>query len=326
MGNAGRLKPGSCSPLIQAAEAGAVRMDAAGHGKYPGVRLHPGLLPELRSVGCWDSPKKQEWGLDWHRNEGVEFTYLFSGSLMFASEDLTKELHPGYLTVTRPWQLHRVGTPHVGASKLGWVIIDVGVRRPNQRWAWPEWVMLTDGELKRLTVLLNRNDQLVWLSDASVAHAFGGIIRTAKKSQKHFDRTGMILAINQLLLGILEMLEDRKIPRDDSLISSHRRVENFLAELKHRSGEVWCLERMADECGLKRTQFANCCRLLINQTPLNYLIRCRIDAACVLLQTNHHLSITEIALGCGFASSQVFATTFRRIRGMTPGEYRARSL
>lgn len=326
IGEAERLKPGNYSPLIQASETGAVRLDAVGHGKYPGVRLHPRLLPELRSVGCWDAPNKQEWGLDWHRNEGVEFTYLFSGSLMFASEDRTQELHPGNLTVTRPWQLHRVGTPHVGASRLGWMILDVGVRNPNQRWTWPEWVMLNDAERKRLSTLLTRDDQLVWSSAVSVTHAFESVIRTAKKAQRHFDRTGMILAVNQLLLGILQMLEDQKFQHDDSLISSHRRVKIFLAELKHRSGEVWCLERMADECRMKRTQFANCCRLLINQTPLNYLTQCRIDAACLLLRTNHLLSITEIALECGCASSQMFATTFRRIKGMTPGEYRARSL
>lgn len=321
-----RQKPGSCSPLIQAAETGAVRLRATGHGAYPGVRLPPNLLPELRSVGFWDATKEQAWGLDWHRNEGIEFTYLFNGSLDFASDDRTKELHPGHLTVTRPWQIHRVGTPHVGASKLGWVILDVGVRRPNQDWTWPEWVMLTEAERKRLTTLLRGNDQLAWRSDASVTRAFQNIISTTEQSQTHFDRTGMILGINQLLLASLHMLEDRKIELDISLTSSQRTVEIFLAQLKHRSGEVWSLERMANECGLKRTQFADYCRSLKNQPPLIYLNQCRIDAACLLLRTNHGLSISEIALECGYASSQMFATAFRRSKGMAPREYRAKSL
>jgi AraC-like DNA-binding protein len=34
------------------------------------------------------------------------------------------------------------------------------------------------------------------------------------------------------------------------------------------------------------------------------------------------LSLTEVALNCGFGSSSQFATTFRRIDGRTPSAYR----
>ena len=56
---------------------------------------------------------RRRWGLDWHRNEGIEFTWLEQGTLPFATDDVETVLRPGDLTITRPWQRHRVGAPHV---------------------------------------------------------------------------------------------------------------------------------------------------------------------------------------------------------------------
>ena len=104
---------------------------------YPGKRLPEKCLQEVCSVGVWDASKTQNWGLDWHRNEGVEITYLEKGSLGFSVDGWEGQLMPGNLTVTRPWQKHRVGNPEVGASRLHWLILDVGVRQPHFAWQWP---------------------------------------------------------------------------------------------------------------------------------------------------------------------------------------------
>jgi AraC family L-rhamnose operon regulatory protein RhaS len=87
-------------------------------------------------------------------------------------------------------------------------------------------------------------------------------------------------------------------------------------------GEPWTLETMAAQAGLKRSRFAHYCRKLTNATPLEYLARLRVERAAVLLRGRPDRSITQIAFDCGFASSQYFATVFRRIEGCPPGAYR----
>lgn len=323
---AAHYRPDTCDALAAAAEAGAVRIKAAVHGNYPGIEMPGALLPELRTAGYWDVPTEQPWGLDWHRNEGVEFTYLSSGHLGFAVDDSTFALQPGHLTVTRPWQSHRVGLPNVGASRLGWVILDVGVRRPNQTWLWPKWILLSTEEKKQLSALLRHNEQPVWKAGEAIAMAFKKINRAAESAAGTFDRTGMVLAINELLLSILRSLAGQNITEDGSLTSSKRAVELFLAQLPEKVGEPWTVDLMAERCGLKRSRFTSYCQELTNCTPLEHLLNCRVEAAARILRGQPKKPLLDVAMECGFSSSQHFSTAFRRVKGCAPSDLRRASV
>ena len=141
----------ACRPVVRAVEAGRLRHMALARGHYPGRRLARNALPGVKVVGFWDADRRQDWGLDWHRNEGIEITFLESGRLGFAVEGDAFLLKAGDLTITQPWQQHRVGDPHVDAGRLHFLIFDVGVRRPNQTWRWPSWIVLTPDDLRQLT-------------------------------------------------------------------------------------------------------------------------------------------------------------------------------
>ena len=52
------------------------------------------------------------------------------------------------------------------------------------------------------------------------------------------------------------------------------------------------------------------------------LIQARLNHAADLLRRDADHSITDIALACGFTSSQYFATAFRRLYRCTPTAYR----
>lgn len=56
-------------------------------------------------------------------------------------------------------------------------------------------------------------------------------------------------------------------------------------------------------------------------TPHRWLVQRRIARACEML-ADPRVSVTEIALACGFSSSQHFATAFRKHMGATPSAYR----
>ena len=57
---------------------------------------------------------------------------------------------------------------------------------------------------------------------------------------------------------------------------------------------------------------------------LPYILNLRIEQSKKLLNTLS-LSVTEIALVCGFDNSNCFSTAFKRICGVTPSEYRRKS-
>ena len=69
----------TCEPLKRGVERGEVTLVARARGAYPGDRLRPDDVPEVRTVGYWDALHDQRWGLDWHRNEGIELTFVAQG-------------------------------------------------------------------------------------------------------------------------------------------------------------------------------------------------------------------------------------------------------
>src|SRR5207302_2013088 len=138
---------------------GNIKLHARSEGHDPGVELWAGVVPGLGSIGCWDGAGAQDWGLDEHRNEGVEISLLETGKMGFTADKRHYELVPGTLTITRPWQLHKLGNPNIGPGRLHWLIIDVEVRRPNQEWRWPDWLMLTSEDLTELNRKLRYNEK-----------------------------------------------------------------------------------------------------------------------------------------------------------------------
>ena len=318
----------SCGPLVAGIMSGRVKAEALRHGHYPGKALPTTALPGIKMIGYWDAKGEQDWGLSWHRNEGVEFTFLESGSLEFGADDRAFHLQPDDLTVARPWQLHRVGDPHVTASLLHWLILDVGVRRPNQDWKWPAWLLLSQPDLDELTNILRHNENPVWKATAELRRCFREIAQAVDGDINGSCLSRLTLRINDMLLLMLEMFRTKKVRLDTSLSSTRRTVQLFLEDLKSQPEHLaleWTLGEMAESCGLKVTQFVQHVRSLTNMSPGQYLTRCRLEQAARMLKEQPHLTVTSVALDCGFGSSQYFATVFAKEYGESPKEYRALS-
>jgi AraC family transcriptional regulator, 4-hydroxyphenylacetate 3-monooxygenase operon regulatory protein len=317
-----------CEPLVAAVKRGEVRLDALVRKDYPGMPLRRSDVPGVLSVGCWDAVGNQKWGLDWHRNEGIELTLLETGSMPFAVGGKAHLLKPGSLTITRPWQPHRVGDPHIGPGRLHWLILDVGIRQPHQTWKWPRWFILTREDVRDLTRLLSHNERPVWPATPDVVACFQRITRAVTANRRGSAISMLSAYINELFALVLDLLRKQKAPLDPGLTTSRRTVEMFLKELHdspEQQAEVWPLERMAQRCGMGTTHFGNLCKRITNMTPVEYLNYCRVETASALLVGAPDRSITDVAFACGFQSSQYFATVFRRLKGVSPREIRERA-
>jgi len=315
----------SCDPLVRACRNGALEVQALSRGTYPGTRLPGSELDGLRSVGFWDAKHDQDWGLEWHRNEGLELTFLETGSVEFALENSSYTLAPGNLAITRPWQPHKIGLPNVGAGRLHWIILDVGIRHPHQEWKWPRWLVISAGDMRELTQFMSQNEQPVWKTTPGIQNCFKQISRTVVSYQKKTGTSRLAVYINELFLLVLELFRSQKMTLSKSLTSARRSTKLFLSALPANVADQWTLDSMAKTCGLGTTRFTHYCRQLTNCTPVEYLNRVRLEKAAGLLRNNREMNITEIAFACGFSTSQYFATVFRRQFKRTPAAYRRNS-
>jgi AraC family L-rhamnose operon regulatory protein RhaS len=171
---------------------------------------------------------------------------------------------------------------------------------------------------------LRHNERPVFQADRRCAEAFESLAQLLSSGgTPSAAETPLKLALNEILVATLRMLERQDLQLDRSLGESQRLVSSFLSALPGHLSEPWSLGRMAEACGLHRTRFAQYCRQLTSLNPMALLNARRLEAARRVLLESPECSITEVALRCGFTSSQYFATRFRREVGLSPREYRA---
>ena len=311
----------TCLPLIDAVKRKKLKFKALARHTYPGDRLDENTLG-LNSIGYWDANEPQDWGLDWHRNEGIEFHFLESGTMPYSQENKEVVLAPNHMTITRPWEAHKVGNPHIGMGKFYWVIIDLGVRRPHQNWVWPDWITLTPNDITRLTSILRKNEKSILKTDHSVRDCFLKISKAIDSDIKGSNASKIRLLINYLLVLLLDLLNTDDMVLNESLTDSSRSVEFFLKELEKNLSENWTIELMAQSAGVGLTRFTHHCKQLTNLTPMRYLTMKRLEMSKEILRKKEELSIAQIAYMCGFATSQYFATVFKKHEKCSPNQYR----
>lgn len=315
----------TCIPLVDAVSRKKLKFNALARYTYPGERLTDDTLG-LSSIGYWDADEPQDWGLDWHRNEGIELHYLESGTMPYAQGEKKINLQPNHITITRPWEKHKVGDSSVGMGKFYWVIIDLNVRRPHQNWKWPDWIVLTEKDLHKLTTILRQDDKWLWKGSREIASCFQRLGKVVETDVNGSNSSKIRLIINELLVALLELLEEDKIVLNEALIDSSRSVQLFLNELEGKLFESWTIEDMADSAGVGLTRFTHHCKKLTNLTPMRYLTMRRLEMSKLMLIENDALSVTEIAYSCGFTTGQYYSTVFKKHEKCTPLEYRNRNL
>lgn len=321
----GVLHVDSTRPQRQAMAEGKIRLWALTHGHYPGHLLPPSVMPGLSTLGHLDARGEQDWGLEPHRNEGIEISLLETGHMGFTVDGREYRLTGGDVTITRPWELHCLGNPHLGVGRFYWLILDMGVRRPNQRWLWPSWIMLGESEKRELTATLRHTEQRVWKSTPDLYHAFREVAACVERYPTDRPLTRLKLHVNHLLLSLLEAIRSQRDEHAASHPDGQHVVEAFLqqlCEVPDLATQPWTMARMAVHCAMGTTKFAQLCHKLANSSPWDYLIRCRLQWAARQLRDSPYRSITQIAMASGFSSSQHFATCFRQRFHCTPRDYR----
>ena len=97
-----------------------------------------------------------------------------------------------------------------------------------------------------------------------------------------------------------------------------RRAKEFLNA--NLSGDV-SLASAAAECNLSVSHFAHAFRRTFGRPPRRWLMERRIDAVKNLLLTSR-LTLAAVASQCSFADQSALSSSFKRVLGESPGEWR----
>jgi len=281
------------------------------YGKSEELRLFPHIIEfgmvKNSSIGQNKLPKSSA--------NGVKFFYVSEGKFQWDIHNSKYTLYPGDLAVILPGQ--EFGSCHdvLEIGSFTWIHIHAQ-QRGMEEIALDAWSSLSENELLLISKILLLNSPLVIANFND-----GGKILKCIQQELFGQEVGHYTRVNnqidELFILIARQLTRQTNPGRDFSKIFMKLEEALRRDLSHQ----WTVEEMAALVGLGTTLFNNKVKSYSGFSPLNYLINIRISEAIKLLKKKD-VSITDIALDIGFYSSQHFSTTFKKLIGYTPREYR----
>jgi AraC-like DNA-binding protein len=98
-------------------------------------------------------------------------------------------------------------------------------------------------------------------------------------------------------------------------------VGRALRMLHHNPAHPWTVAGLADEAGVSRATLARRFQELVGEPPMSFLTGWRIALAADLLR-EPGTTVGSVAQQVGYGTPFAFSTAFKRIRGISPQQYR----
>ena len=229
-------------------------------------------------------------------------------------------LYPGDLVIIQPGQKFGGQKGVLDIGKLCWLYIEVNKSLPDERMMFGNWSSLPKNEILAIGKIL-RHCKTPVLSRAKEA----GRILNELHQELFNQQIGYHTRVNQLIDELFIFIARKLTLQNNTHRDFPQTFMNLEQSLRQNLSHNWTVEEMAAMVGLGTTTFTEKVKSYSGFSPLNYLITIRISEAIKLLKQND-LSVTDIALDTGFYSSQHFATTFKKLTGYTPSDFRKKNI
>lgn len=244
----------------------------------------------------------------------VRIFYILEGKFEWIINAEHHMLYPGDLVIIHPGQVVEGSQDSLNTGKLFWLHIETNKR--TDEFIFQKWSHLSSGEANAVGKVFKYNRTPV-ISRCKEA----GLIFAELQAELFNQQIGFYTRVIHLLDELFIMIARRLAIRDNTNRDFPQAFMNFEQTLRKNLTHQWTVEEMAALVGLGTTTFTEKVKSYSGFSPLNYLITIRISEAIKLLKRNS-LSVTEIALETGFYSSQHFSTTFKKLTGLTPRDFR----
>lgn len=309
---------------------GRVGYHWVGRAPNPGFPLKRDELPGITSMGMWATAYPQPVQADASKTFPIKelqiSMYESGGIVLERSDGFHEELKPHTLIMALP----REAYTSKGLRGTGyWINLDVGAAGAERPWKWPAWVVLAAKDREELEWRLRHRAHPTMEAPREMRetfHRLGRAIRAHEQGEPH-GVSQMAVHLNLLLLHLLQALKSGQAERFGSLDARHaesvrRCWERLEAQPALLAGPL-DPDELAKDCGVSPHTFRSVTRDILGETPARHLLSLRLARAARLLREQPERSMLDIALDCGFSTSQYFATCFGKRFKCTPRDWRA---
>ena len=250
----------------------------------------------------------------------LRFYYVIDGRFDWMIQEQHHILYPGDVAIILPGQRFGGEKDLLDRGTVSWMHVAVQRLERNGKIALGKWSRLSETECRTIGRILLLNDCPV-LSKIKEA----GLVFQTIQSEFINQEVGFTSRINQLIDELFILIARQLTRQNNSRRDFPQTFMKLEQALRENLSHQWTVEEMAALVGLGTTAFSEKVKTFTGFSPLNYLINIRISEAIKSLK-RADVHVTDIALDVGFYSSQHFATTFKKLTGYTPSEFRKKNI
>ena len=256
---------------------------------------------QVADVICDSGPRDRPFE---EQHRGVSIAAVTRGSFQYRTREGSAVLVPGALLLGNAGACYHCGHDHgVGDRCLAFHMTPQCYEEVVAETASARSITLTRPNLPPLPQLV------AVLADAEAARDDG--------DTEAFDEIRMRLAA--AVAALLAPLKHRRVPS----AQDERRITAAARHIEAHVERKLTIAALAREAAMSPYHFLRTFRQVTGVTPHQFILRARLHRAALHLRANND-QIASIAFDCGFNDLSTFNRRFRRVIGMTPGDYRSR--
>jgi AraC-like DNA-binding protein len=260
-------------------------------------------LPGLRMIGVVSLNKSGDRHLIAHRHRSCwEVCWLARGSAEWWALSEEHVVTPNRFWLTRPGEPHGAVSEHLEPGELYWMQFDLAGARAT----------LADGGVALRRGLQAITRRLI-AAPASTTLLWRDLLAQCQGPERH-GNLGRQGAFHRLLAALLDAAA---APAPEA---ADPRLMRAMAWARERSALAPTATAMAAAVAMPRAVFQRSFRAATGMPPADWLRRERLRLAKARLRAGD--SVTSVAFTLGYATTQHFATQFRRYTGLTPSAWR----
>ncbi len=277
------------------------------------------MFPHIIQAGTKKNISIQLNSLPCSTAELVRIYYIIDGKFEWNIHEQHYLLFPGDMVLVLPGQIFGGAKGCLEIGTLSWLHITIQTLEKGKT-LLGEWSRLTESECQAIGKILLLNKSVVLSRNGEASRIFHCL-----QAELFHHEIGYCTRVNQLLDELFTLITRQLTRQSNGGRDFPKAFLQLEQTLRDNLSHQWTVEEMAGTVGMGTTLFNERVKSYSGFSPINYLMNIRISEAIKLLK-KPDMNVTDIALDTGFYSSQHFSTTFKKLTGYTPSEFRKRTL
>ncbi len=263
--------------------------------------------------------------MNYHWHTELELIRVISGELDMTLDNRRLKVKQGELVIVNGGVLHS-GTPHDCVYEC--LVFDLNPFTRHNPSCTPYIQKILDHSAEVYDHFLSGDDRYISKQeseDYAAIHSIIGHVFDAMKTK----RPGYEMMVFGELYHFFAVVFEKHLymesqPQSRKEYKKILQLRTVLDYIDENYSQPITLEQLAGSVGMSSKYFCRFFNQMTHRTPMDYLNYQRIEHACYALGSTEE-SVTEVAYGCGFNDLSYFIKTFRKYKGVTPGQYAAKN-